>query len=92
MQKEIIRVVGANLGLIFLVAILSGIESFGNFAMGGSLIALLLIPINGILCIANFVNGKKEFGKAFLLATGICLLIGFALCASVGPLNGHTPQ
>jgi hypothetical protein len=84
MQNKTLLIVGSNLALILIVGLIS------DFAIGGGLIALLLIPINGILSIANFVNGKNERGKAFLLATGLCLLIGFSLCASVGSLNGHS--
>jgi hypothetical protein len=89
MQNKTLVIVGSNLALILVAGLTYSINEISNFAIVGGLVSLLLIPINGILSIANFVSGKKESGKAFLLATGLCLLIGFSLCASVGPLNLH---
>ena len=93
MQKEIVRVVGINLAIILLFALLSGMSgssfSLNSFGMIGGLIACILTPINGILSAANFSNDNKELSKAYLLAMALCLLIGWSLCSTIGQFSLH---
>jgi uncharacterized membrane protein YhaH (DUF805 family) len=79
-RKPFWVILGINIGLIVLAALISG----GGF-IGGGVAALGLFAVNLLCSLVAFIAKKKDLGKAFLLAAGLCLLLSGGLCALGGP-------
>lgn len=79
-RKPFWVILGINIGIIALVALISG----GGF-IGGGLAALGLFAVNLLCSLGAFIAKKKDLGKAFLLVAGLCLLLSPGLCALGGP-------
>lgn len=80
-RKPFWVILGINIGIIALVALISG----GGF-IGGGLAALGLFAANLLCSLGAFIAKKKDLGKAFLLVAGLCLLLSPGLCALGGPV------
>lgn len=79
-RKPFWVILGINIGIIIFSALVSG----GGF-IGGGLAALVLFAVNLLCSLVAFIAKKKELGKAFLLMSGLCLLLSPGLCALGGP-------
>ena len=78
------KIVGGNL-LILLIYTLSSHIFFTQLNRLILLAVMIVIQVvlNLIYCIVNFSKGDTELGKAFLLSTGLVLVIGFSTCIGV---------
>lgn len=74
-RKPFWLIMGISLGIILISALASGVT---GVAIAG--IALFFGNLLGSLI--AFIAKKKDIGKVFLLAAGLCLLIGFGFCVS----------
>lgn len=80
-RKPFWVILAINVGIIALVALISG-----SGFIGGGLAALVLFAVNLLCSLVAFIAKKKDLGKAFLLAAGLCLLLSPGLCALGGPV------
>ena len=79
------KIAGYNLLLLLIYTIAIRFSFTGNEKSLGILIVSAIVIsihvlINLIICLIYYSTGKKELGKAFLLSSGIVLLIGFSSC------------
>ncbi len=76
------KTVGGNL-LVFLIYTLCFHFFFNPSDRLSMSVAMYLIQVivNLIFSIVNFVRGNIELGKAFLLSSGLVLVIGFSICS-----------
>ena len=86
-MSEIKKTVGCNLLILFIYSIAIHLNFAGYeyekdiLILGFSAIAVgFQVIINTLISLKNFSSGNKVYGKAFLLSSGIVLLIGFSLC------------
>ena len=78
-RKPFPIIMGVNLGIIGLVALSN--SGSKDWLFVGGIMALGLVFLNGICGIISFVRDKDVYGKAFMLAAGLSLLISGGLCA-----------
>lgn len=84
-MPEIKKVAGYNLLILLIYSIIiralfgNDHDDYGILLVSAFVIAIHTLA-NIIFCIVNYSTGKKVLGKAFLLSTGIVLLIGFSTC------------
>lgn len=81
-RKSLPIILGINLSIIIL-ATLSNIQSKQGLFTSG-LIALCLVGFNFIAGILSMAGKLEDIGGAFLLVSGLCLLISGGLCTYSG--------
>ena len=86
-MKPLKKISGINLVVLLIYSILIRVFSSGGengAAMGIMILSAFAIGVHVIICLlvtAIEYSGKnKELGKAWLLSTGIVLLVGFSTC------------
>lgn len=84
-MKSVSKVTGVNLGIMLVYSLLIRFMNSGNEkALGILIMSAFVIAIHVlillIISIAHYAGKQKEEGRAFLLSTGLVLLIGFSSC------------
>jgi hypothetical protein len=84
-MKPLTKIAGINLLILLTYSALIRLVSLGegqamNILIMSAFAVGLHVLICAVVCGASYSNNKKELGKAWLLSTGIVLLIGFSTC------------
>ncbi len=81
-MSQIKKILGINLLvlLVYSISIQIFCTSYDLFILPAMMI-LFQVVLNLFLSVANFGRGEKERGKAFLLSSGLVLVIGFSICS-----------
>jgi hypothetical protein len=80
------KIAGINLVILLLYSILIRVFSGGGreASLGIMIMSAFVIGLHVLICLiitaATYGNKNKELGKAWLLSTGIVLLVGFSTC------------
>jgi hypothetical protein len=80
------KIAGVNLVILLIYSILIHVLSGGgrDASLGIMIMSAFVIGSHVIICLiitaATYGNKNKELGKAWLLSTGIVLLVGFSTC------------
>jgi hypothetical protein len=92
-MNTIKSVVGYNLLMILIYSIVI------HFASGGSNMGIIIysafvvaahVVISAVISLGFFASSNKEMGRAWLLSTGIVLLVGFSVCLGNTALGTST--
>jgi hypothetical protein len=86
-MKSLKKIAGINLAVLFAYSILIRVVSSGGAqgaAMGILIMSAFAVGIHVIICLlvtaVEYGNKSKEVGRAWLLSSGIVLLVGFSTC------------
>lgn len=84
-MKSVSKITGVNLAIMLVYSLLIRFSNDGHEKALGILIfsALVItahVIILLIICAVSYAGGQKEQGRAFLLSSGLVLLIGFSSC------------
>jgi uncharacterized membrane protein len=94
-MKSLKKIAGINLLVLFAYSIVIRLASMGAGSQGGSAGILIMsafaVGLHVFICLlltgVEYANRSKETGRAWLLSSGIVLLVGFSTClgnASLG--------
>jgi hypothetical protein len=86
-MKSLKKIAGINLLILFAYSVLIRIFSSGG-GQGASMSILIMsafaVGLHVLICliitVIEYGNKAKELGKAWLLSSGIVLLVGFSTC------------
>ncbi len=87
-MKSLKKIAGINLAVLLAYSIVIRIFSGGggkqNESMGILIMSAFAVGIQVIICLllaaVEYSNKSKESGRAWLLSSGIVLLVGFSTC------------
>lgn len=84
-MKSVSKITGVNLAIMLIYSLLIRLNSTGNDkALGILIFSAFVITVHVlillIICAVFYAGGQKEQGRAFLLSSGLVLLIGFSSC------------
>ena len=87
-MKPLKKIAGINLLVLLAYSIIIRVLSSGGGAQGGAAGILIMsafaVGIHVIICLLvtgiEYANRSKETGRAWLLSSGIVLLVGFSTC------------
>lgn len=84
-MKSVSKITGVNLAIMLVYSLLIRFNNTGNDkALGILIFSAFVITIHVIIllviCAVLYGSGQKEQGRAFLLSSGLVLLIGFSSC------------
>jgi hypothetical protein len=86
-MKPLKKIAGINLAVLFAYSVLIRVLSGGGgqgAAMGILLFSAVVVGLHVLICLivtaATYADKSKELGRAWLLSSGIVLLVGFSTC------------
>jgi hypothetical protein len=86
-MKPLKKIAGINLAVLFAYSILIRLISSGgtqSASMGILIMSAFAVGIHVVICLlvtaVAYGNQSKESGRAWLLSSGIVLLVGFSTC------------
>ena len=86
-MKPLKKIAGINLMILFAYSALIRVLNSGvgqGAAMGILIMSAFAVGIHVLICLIvtaiEYGNKTKEFGRAWLLSSGIVLLVGFSTC------------
>ena len=86
-MKSLKKIAGINLAVLFTYSVLVRMANIGagrEAAMGILIMSAFAVGIHVIICLIvtaiEYGNKAKELGRAWLLSSGIVLLVGFSTC------------
>jgi len=86
-MKPLKKIAGINLAVLFaysvLIRVLNGGGEHGG-SMGILLMSAVVVGLHVLICLivsaVTYGDKSKELGRAWLLSSGIVLLVGFSTC------------
>jgi hypothetical protein len=87
-MKSLARIAGINLlvllGYSILIRLLNGGGGHNDGAMGILLMSAFAVGLHVVICLivtaVEYGNKAKELGRAWLLSSGVVLVVGFSTC------------
>ncbi|MEO0472906.1 MAG: hypothetical protein AAF206_25035 [Bacteroidota bacterium] len=81
-MNSIKKVVGINLLVLLVYSVIIHLASSDGYSLLFLLAMAIAIQtgINFLISMASFIGKQKEQGIAFIVATGVVLLVGFSSC------------
>lgn len=84
-MNSVSKVTGINLAILLVYSLIIRFSSAGSEkALGILIVSAMVITahvfIMLIICAILYAGGQKDKGRAFLLSSGLVLLIGFSSC------------